>query len=122
MLLGYENEAILAQQKGEDLDYIVPDQTILIENPVAATSRGQGPEARAKSFVDFLYTPEAQKIFVDKGYRPVVKDTPGADKFPTPKDLFDITKFGGWDKVNDGVLRPREGRRGEDLPGPGEEH
>ena len=39
VLLGYENEAILAQQKGEDLDYIVPDQTILIENPVAADER-----------------------------------------------------------------------------------
>ena len=121
VLLGYENEAILAQQKGEDLDYVVPDQTILIENPVAATNEAKDPKL-AQSFVDFLYTPTAQKIFVGKGYRPVVKDTPGADKFPTPKDLFDITKFGGWDKVNDGLLRPREGHRGEDLPGPGEEH
>ena len=37
VLLAYENEAILAQEKGEDLDYVVPDQTILIENPVAVT-------------------------------------------------------------------------------------
>src|SRR5215217_3102328 len=37
VLLGYENEAILAQQEGEELDYIVPDQTILIENPIAIT-------------------------------------------------------------------------------------
>src|SRR3954470_24134590 len=44
VLLGYENEAILAQQKGEDLDYIVPDQTILIENPVAATSQSKDPQ------------------------------------------------------------------------------
>src|SRR5215212_7812071 len=99
VLLGYENEAILAQQKGEDLDYIVPDQTILIENPVAATSEADDPKL-AQSFVDFLYTPEAQKIFVGKGYRPVLKETPGADKFPEPSGLFDITKFGGWDKVN----------------------
>jgi sulfate/thiosulfate transport system substrate-binding protein len=108
VLLGYENEAILAQQKGEDLDYIVPDQTILIENPVAATSQSKDPQV-AQSFVDFLYTPTAQKIFVDKGYRPVVKDTPGADKFPTPKDLFDITKFGGWDKVNTDFFDPEKG-------------
>jgi sulfate/thiosulfate transport system substrate-binding protein len=108
VLLGYENEAILAQQKGEDLDYIVPDQTILIENPVAATSTAKDPKL-AKSFVDFLYTPTAQKIFVGKGYRPVVKDTPGADKFPTPKDLFDITKFGGWDKVNTDFFDPEKG-------------
>ncbi len=108
VLLGYENEAILAQQKGEDIDYIVPDQTILIENPVAATSSAKDKKL-AKSFVDFLYTPTAQKIFVDKGYRPVVKDTPGADKFPTPKDLFDITKFGGWDKVNADFFDPEKG-------------
>jgi sulfate transport system substrate-binding protein len=108
VLLGYENEAILAQQKGEDLDYIVPDQTILIENPVAATSDAKDPKL-AKSYVDFLYTPTAQKIFVGKGYRPVVKDTPGADKFPTPKDLFDITKFGGWDKVNTDFFDPEKG-------------
>ena len=108
MLLGYENEAILAQQKGEDIDYIVPDQTILIENPAAATSEAKDTEL-AKNFVDFLYTPEAQKIFVSKGYRPVVKDTPGADKFPTPKDLFDITKFGGWDKVNADFFDPEKG-------------
>ncbi len=108
VLLGYENEAILAQQKGEDLDYIVPDQTILIENPVAATSDAKDPKL-AQSFVDFLYTPTAQKIFVGKGYRPVVKETPGADKFPTPSDLFDITKFGGWDKVNTEFFDPEKG-------------
>ena len=108
VLLGYENEAILAQQKGEDLDYIVPDQTILIENPVAATKTAKDPKL-AQSFVDFLYTPEAQKIFVGKGYRPVVKDTPGADKFPQPAQLFDITKFGGWEEVNADFFDPEKG-------------
>jgi sulfate/thiosulfate transport system substrate-binding protein len=108
VLLGYENEAILAQQKGEELDYVVPDQTILIENPVAATSDAKDPKL-AQAFVDFLYTPEAQKIFVGKGYRPVVKDTPGADRFPEPSGLFDITKFGGWDKVNTEFFDPENG-------------
>jgi sulfate/thiosulfate transport system substrate-binding protein len=108
VLLGYENEAILAQEKGEDIDYIVPDQTILIENPIAATSEAKDPRL-AQAFVNFLYTPEAQKIFVDKGYRPVVKDTPGADKFPTPSQLFEITKFGGWDKVNTEFFDPEKG-------------
>jgi sulfate/thiosulfate transport system substrate-binding protein len=108
VLLGYENEAILAQQKGEELDYVVPDQTILIENPVAVVNESKEPEL-AQSFVDFLYTPEAQKIFVDKGYRPVVEGTPGADKFPKPAALFDITKFGGWQEVNDEFFDPENG-------------
>jgi sulfate/thiosulfate transport system substrate-binding protein len=108
VLLGYENEAILAQQNGEDIDYVVPDQTLLIENPVATVTETKEPEL-AKAFVDFLYTPEAQKIFVGKGYRPVVKDTPGAEKFPEPADLFDITMFGGWDKVNTDFFDPEKG-------------
>jgi sulfate/thiosulfate-binding protein len=108
VLLGYENEAILAQQKGEDIDYVVPDQTILIENPLAATSESTSAEL-AKAFVDFLYTPAAQQIFADKGYRPVVKDTPGADEFPEPADLFDIARFGGWEEVNVDFFDPQNG-------------
>src|SRR3954453_6258847 len=34
-LLAYENEAITAQRKGGDIDYVIPDQTISIENPAA---------------------------------------------------------------------------------------
>jgi sulfate/thiosulfate transport system substrate-binding protein len=108
VLLGYENEAILAQQEGEELDYIVPDQTILIENPIAVVNETKEPET-AKAFVDFLYTPEAQEIFVGKGYRPVVEGVPGADDFPTPPALFEIDKFGGWDKVNDEFFDPEQG-------------
>lgn len=108
VLLGYENEAILAQQKGEELDYIVPDETLLIENPIATVNEAKDPKL-AQSFVDFLYTPEAQEIFVSKGYRPVVEGTAGADQFPTPAKLFQIDKFGGWDKVNDEFFDPEKG-------------
>jgi len=108
VLLGYENEAILAQQEGQDLDYIVPDQTILIENPVATTGESKNPKT-AKAFVDFLYTPEAQKIFAGKGYRPVVNGVPGGNDFPTPPALFGIGKFGGWDKVNNEFFDPEQG-------------
>jgi sulfate transport system substrate-binding protein len=106
VLIAYENEAITAQQKGEDLDYVVPDETILIENPVAVT---KDASKDAKAFVKFLYTPKAQGIFAAKGYRPVVKGAPGADKFPTPKKLFEITKFGGWDPVVDKFFDPDKG-------------
>ena len=108
VLLGYENEAILAQQEGEELDYVVPDETLLIENPLAVVNETKEPEA-AQAFVDFLYTPEAQEIFVGKGYRPVVEGVPGADEFPTPASLFEIDKFGGWGKVNDEFFDPEKG-------------
>ena len=108
VLLGYENEAILAQQQGEEVDYVIPDETLLIENPVAVVNESENAEL-AQSFVDFLYTPEAQEIFVSKGYRPVVEGTAGADEFPTPANLFEISKFGGWGKVNDEFFDPEKG-------------
>ena len=51
MLLAYENEAIFAQQAGQPLDYVVPDETILIENPVAVvtTQTGTRPRRRRSS-------------------------------------------------------------------------
>jgi sulfate transport system substrate-binding protein len=106
VLLAYENEAIAAQQAGEDIEYVIPPETILIENPVAVT-KDAGEKAAA--FVKYLYTPEAQAIFASKGYRPVVKGTAGADKFEKPKTLFTIQKFGGWGPVGDKFFDPDKG-------------
>jgi sulfate transport system substrate-binding protein len=97
VLLAYENEAIFARNAGEKLDYVVPDQTILIENPVAALSDA-GPAAQA--LVDFLRTPEAQRVFGEKGYRPVVKDVLGEFDYPEPPGLFTIADVGGWSEVS----------------------
>ena len=105
VLLSYENEAIAAQQAGEAVDYVVPAETILIENPLAVTAdASSAPESKA--FYDYLYTPAAQAIFVSKGYRPVVDGIPGAAKFPTPTKLFTIDDLGGWDKVNKDFFDP----------------
>jgi sulfate/thiosulfate-binding protein len=100
VLVGYENDAIQAKKDGIDLDYVTPDSTILIENPIAV-AKDAPPEAQ--KFVDFLYTDQGQQDFADAGYRPVVKSVAdkNADKFPTPPGLFTIDKFGGWDKVAD---------------------
>jgi sulfate/thiosulfate transport system substrate-binding protein len=108
VLLGYENEAILAQASGEELDYVVPDETILIENPLAVINESQNLET-AQAFADFLYTKEAQQIFADTGYRPVVEGVESQHDFPDPPKLFDITKFGGWDTVNDEFFDPEAG-------------
>jgi sulfate/thiosulfate-binding protein len=96
VLLAYENEAIFAKAQGEPIDYVVPDETILIENPIALTTDGAKNTA-AKAFYDFVLTEPAQKIFVENGYRPVVKSAGG--DFPTPKSLFTIDDFDGWDAV-----------------------
>src|SRR5450755_564211 len=105
-MLAYENEAIFAQQKGQALDYVVPSSTILIENPVAATSTSKHP-TQAKAFVDFLYSAQAQKEFAANGYRPVVAGTVPASAFPTPTGLFTIKDLGGWTLVTKQFFDPQ---------------
>ncbi len=112
VLIAYENEAITAQDHGEDVEYVIPDQTILIENPVAVVSSSKSPD-KAKAFADFLHTPEAQKIFASEGYRPVQEDLVDKQRFPTPSGLFDIGKLGGWSKVNDELFDPENGKIAE---------
>lgn len=106
VLIAYENEAIFAQKKGEDIDYLTPERTILIENPAAVTKDSKNPDT-AKAFLAFVYTPEAQKIFVDNGYRPVIDGVAGADKFKTPAQLTTIKDFGGWTEVTKKFFDPK---------------
>lgn len=108
VMIAYENEVITAQQNGEDLEYVIPDQTILIENPVAVTSDSQNPE-QAQAFVDFLRSPEAQRTFGEKGYRPVVQDVLKEFDYPTPPSLFTIDDLGGWDQVTKQFFDPQNG-------------
>jgi sulfate transport system substrate-binding protein len=99
----YENEAIGAQQKGEDIDYVVPDSTLLIQNPIAVTKNASDA---AKKFVAFTRSDEAQKLFAAKGYRPVNPALVDKSKFPDPPGLFTIDKFGGWSAVNKKFFDP----------------
>ncbi len=106
VLLSYENEAILAKQSGAELDYVVPDTTLLIENPAAVTTDAD-PETQ--DFVDFLLSEEGQTIYATYGFRPLVDGVDvevegaadAADPFPTPKELLTVTEaFGGWGEAN----------------------
>lgn len=107
VLVSYENEAILARQNGEAVDYIVPDQTLLIETPAAVTV--DAPPG-ASQFLDYLYTPEAQAQFLASGYRPVIEGVTGevtgatdpANPFPAPRTLLTIADdFGGWEAAKE---------------------
>ena len=108
VLLAYENEALTGQAKGLELDYVVPEETILIENPVAATAKSKAPE-QAAAFVRYLRTEPAQRIFAEAGYRSVVPELVDAKKYPKPAKLFEIDRFGGWSKVNDEFFEPDTG-------------
>ncbi|BAZ39279.1 sulfate ABC transporter periplasmic sulfate-binding protein [Calothrix sp. NIES-4101] len=102
-LINYENEIILAEQKGEKVSYVIPDVNISIDNPIAIVDKNvdkHGTREVAEAFVKFLYTPEAQQEFAKVGFRPVnetVAQTKEVkDKYPAVKTLGTIQDFGGW--------------------------
>ena len=108
VLLAYENEAIAAKKKGVELDYVIPNQTILIQNPIALTE-GSKDKSKAVAFLQFLRSPAGQKIYASEGYRPVLASELDKKAFPTPKLLFRIDRLGGWKLVNDKFFDPDKG-------------
>jgi len=99
VLLTYENEAIKAEKEGEEVEYVIPPSTIQIETPIAVTTSATEPAA--EDFLKFLWSDQGQELWAENGYRPVNPKLVDPKQFPTPKDLFKISKFGGWGKVND---------------------
>jgi sulfate transport system substrate-binding protein len=110
VLISYENEALTAQKKGQNVDYVTPPGTILIENPIAVTAKSKAPD-KAKAFVGYALSRPAQEQFAAWGYRPVDAAVlkANAAKFPTPKGLFTIRDLGGWKKINDEFFDPNKG-------------
>lgn len=108
VLISYENEALTAQKKGQSVDYVIPDDTFKIENPIAVT-KAAGPAAKA--FLQYALSKPAQEKFAAWGYRPVDASVleANASKFPTPKKLATIAEVGGWSKVNDELFDPDKG-------------
>jgi sulfate/thiosulfate-binding protein len=108
VLLAYENETILARQNGEELDWVLPDTTILIENPGAVLSDA---DPKAQEWLDFVLSEEGQRQFALKGFRPIIDgvDTSGVegaldpdDPFPTPEHLLTVENdFESWSALSE---------------------
>jgi sulfate/thiosulfate transport system substrate-binding protein len=108
VLIGYENEALQAQEEDVELEMVIPDDTILIENPAAVTVDS---DPAAAKFLEFAQSAEGQQVYADHGYRPVDPAVlkANADKFPQPANLFTIDEFGGWSVVADEFFDDQNG-------------
>jgi sulfate/thiosulfate-binding protein len=106
VLINYENEVLLAKEQGQDLPYIIPtDYNISIDNPVAVVDANvdkRGTREVAEAFVEFLYTPEAQREFAKVGFRPVEESVAQefANQYPPIDNLFTAQDFGSWDEID----------------------
>ena len=89
VLIAWENEAILSvQELGPDkFEIVVPKLSILAEPPVALVDRNvdrHGTREVAQAYLQFLYSPEGQKIAARNYYRP---------RYPQYADPADIARF-----------------------------
>lgn len=107
-LINYENEILLAADKGEKLPYVIPDVNISIDNPIAVVDKNvdkHGTREVAEAFVQFLYTPEAQREFAKVGFRPVdatvAAEKETVTKYPAVKTLFTAQDLGGWTAIQE---------------------
>jgi sulfate/thiosulfate transport system substrate-binding protein len=112
VLLAYENEALFARSKGQNIQFRIPRSTILIENPIAVTKTSEHKN-EANAFLRFLRTPAAQRVFAQNGYRPVNQAVAAEFKsrFPARPGLFTIDQLGlgGWTKVQSTFFDPDRG-------------
>ncbi|MCA0458110.1 MAG: sulfate ABC transporter substrate-binding protein [Chloroflexi bacterium] len=114
----YENEVYAGLQKNGEYDIVYPSSTLLIENPVALVDvyvDKHGTREVAQAFIDYLWSPEAQTIFAEHGFRPVNEEVaatynvnvadataPETSSSPVPllyppvADQFTIEEFEGW--------------------------
>jgi len=105
--ISWENEAFLILQEfgADKFEIVVPPFSILAEPPVAlvdAVVDKRGTRKVAQAYLDFLYSPAAQKIIASNFYRPFKPDAADpADlaRFPKIKLVGIDEVFGGWTKA-----------------------
>ncbi|MBN1295407.1 sulfate ABC transporter substrate-binding protein [bacterium] len=110
-ILTYENEALLRIRQGKSFPFIIPETTMLIENPIAvvhANAARHGVVAAAEAFVDYLFSSEAQRAFAEYGFRSVNSEVAAqfAGRYPDPVHLKTIADLGGWDRVKTELYGP----------------
>lgn len=100
-----ETKAIAKQYGADNFQQIVPSVSLLAEFPVAVVDKvaeKHGTQELAKSYLDFLYSPEGQTIAAEFGHR-VLDDKVAAtfkDQFPEIRLVKVEDVFGGWSAVS----------------------
>ncbi len=99
-LITYEQEALYDRARGRlNAEIVYPRSTILSEHTLVVVERNVAPAERdvVDAFVDFLWSEQAQRIFVQYGFRSVDEalntSNPAFGKIADP---FLIDDFGGW--------------------------
>jgi sulfate transport system substrate-binding protein len=113
VLITYESEAINARLNGQDIQYVIPRQSMLIELPIAVLKSSPNKDV-ATRFIRFVKGDVAQNLFAQNGFRPVSKKVAAkyADKFPARPGIFKVDDkvIGGWRNADRVWFDPNHGR------------
>jgi sulfate transport system substrate-binding protein len=113
VLLTYESEALNARLNGQDIQYVIPRQSMLIELPIAVLKSSSNKDV-ANKFIQFVKGTTAQDLFAQYGFRPVNPKVAKkyADRFPSRPGIFKIDDkiIGGWRHADDVWFDPNKGR------------
>ena len=108
VLITYEQDAISSHSRGSSrFEIVYPRSTILSEHTVVVIdSHVSGKQEKLiKAFVDFLWSEEAQRIFVANGFRSVDERLNLSNpKFGLIHDPFFIDDFGGWQQAKLNII------------------
>jgi sulfate/thiosulfate-binding protein len=101
VLITYEQEAVRDLSLGTfKHEAVIPQRTICSEHPVTVIDHNILPEERllVQAFLDFLWTEEAQRIFVQYGFRSVTGETLDNENpfFSQIPASFTVEDLGGW--------------------------
>jgi sulfate/thiosulfate-binding protein len=113
VLITYESEAINARLNGQNIQYVIPRQSMLIELPIAVLKSSSNKDV-ANRFIRFVKGATAQNLFAQYGFRPVNKQIAAkyADKFPARPGIFKVDDkyLGGWRNADKVWFDPNKGR------------
>ncbi|GMA56011.1 hypothetical protein GCM10025858_05140 [Alicyclobacillus sacchari] len=103
--VSYENEILEKSNDLKNFSEVLPSSTMLIENPIALVDKNadaHGDREVAQAFINWLEQPQAQRVFMQYGFRPVnpALKSQAAKQFQTPADLFTVADVGGWSNIN----------------------
>jgi sulfate transport system substrate-binding protein len=113
VLITYESEALNARLNGQDIQYVIPRQSMLIELPIAVLKNSPNKDV-ANRFIQFVKGPTAQALLAQNGFRPVNAKVAKsfADKYPTRPGIFKVDDkiIGGWRHADAVWFDPNKGR------------
>lgn len=107
-LITYEQDALRDRARGRlKAEVVYPRSTILSEHTVVMLQKNIRAEDRelVRSFVDFLWTETAQRIFVEYGFRSVDERlNSGGHGFGRIEDPFLVSDLGGWARARTEII------------------